>query len=321
MAGTKDVKLTAGEQARYVNSVTRSLGGTDTFALQRYMKKDSAKNAAYSIFYVGSNLTSRKRQDIFNTTGLKADDVEGVSKGALIKSIRVTPNTHEVPLWVDDRSFDKSQLSEESEIVAMQTTAIYTGAEKELSVLFKDIYTNKKRTVKDTNNADVEITVPEKNFFGDEAKPFTDPTNIKAFRRMLRVAKTLAKNGKREIAIIAGDEGHTELCDCDKFTSKDWMNFGGATPNETGDTPAKLLGGYTEELVTYDETFYSEGTETTGVITVILSDTLGQSNKNLSISPTIDHVSHKKAYFMDVEIDTATELLQGEGIFFFKYKK
>ncbi len=313
------VNLTEGEQARYVNTIMKKLGRPNSLPLQQYFAKSQSKNAAYSVFYVGEGLQARDRASNRNDTNNNFDDVKGVKAGQLIKSIRVTPTTMEVPLWVDDRDFDKSQLNEEGAISDMQVTAIYTECDARISRLFKDIVEKKKRTVKNNNNADVEITVPETNFFGTETKTFD--AQVKDFRRMMRRAKKLAKADGKRIGIVAGEDGITELMDCEKFTKKDWVTINGETPNQTGDPLEKLCGGYVEELFTFDEVFYPEGNETTGYIVVIIQDALGQDNKKTSINPIIEHVKYKKAFYMDVEVANATELLQGTGFLVFKYKK
>ena len=313
------VNLTEGEQARYVNTVMRKLGRVDAMPLQKYMAVSQSKNAAYSVFYVAEGVEARDRQLNKNDNNVNFDDVKGVKAGQLIKSIRVTPTTMEVPLWVDNRDFDKSQLNEEGAIVDIQCDAIYKKCDRRISELFKDIVKNSKRTVRNNNNAEIEITVPKENIFGAEGKTFSE--QIKTFKRMMRKAKKMARADKKLIGIVAGEDGTTELIDCDKFTNKDLVTINGATPNQTGDPIDMICGGYVEELSTFDEVFYPLGSEQVGYIIVIVQHALGQDNKKTSINPIIEHVQHKKAYYMDVEVENATELLQGSGFFIFKYKK
>lgn len=313
------VNLTEGEQARYVNTVMRRLGRVDALPLQKYMATSQSTNAAYSVFYVAEGVEARDRQANKNDTNVNFDDVKGVKAGQLIKSVRVTPTTMEVPLWVDNRDFNKSQLNEEGAIVDIQCDAIYKRCDRRISELLKDIVTKKKRTVKNNNNVDIDITVPDTNFFGEATKPFSE--QVKTFKRMMRKAKKMAKADKKLIGIIAGEDGVTELIDCDKFTNKDLVTINGATPNQTGDPIDMICGGNVEELFTFDDVFYPLGSETEGYIIVIVQHALGQDNKKTSINPIIEHVKHKKAYYMDVEVENATELLQGSGFFVFKYKK
>ena len=312
------VNLTEGEQARYVNTIMRKLGRPNSLPLQTYMAKSQSQNAAYSLFYVGGSIKARDRQANRNDTNNNFDDVKGVKAGQIITSIRVTPTEMEVPVWVDNRDFDKSQLNEEGAITDMQVTAIYEECDRRITTLFKDIITNKKRTVKNSNNKDIEIAVPESNFFGDGTKPFAE--QVKEFKRMMRRAKKLAKADGKRIGIVAGEEGTTELTDCEKFTKKDWVTVNGETPNQTGDPLDKLCGGYVEELWTFDEVFYT-GEETVGYMVVVIEGAFGQDNKKMSINPIIDYVKWKKAYYMDVEVANATELLQGAGFLVFQYKR
>lgn len=315
----KQVDLTPGEQARYVNTIMTMLGGADSIPLSNWFAKSQSKNAGYSLFYVGGKLAARDRTSNFNGTDNNFKDVAGVDAGKLIKSIRVTPSAIETPVWVDNRDFDKSQLNEESAIAQMQVESIYNKLDHRICTLFKDIVTNKKRTVKDNNNQDVEITVPETNFLGKATVEFSQ--QVKEFKRLMRKAKKMAKATKKKICICAGEDGITELTDCEKFTKKDWVTIPGATPNQTGDPLEMLCGGYVEELFNFDNVFYPLGSETEGKIIVFLQDAFGQDNKSVNIDPTIDYVRHKKAYFLDVEVSNATELLQGEGFFVFSYKK
>lgn len=317
----KQVDLSPGEQARYVNTVMTKLGGANSMPLQSWFATSQSKNAGYSVFYVGGKLAARDRTSNFNGTGNNFKDVEGVDAGKIITSIRVTPSAIETPVWVDNRDFDKSQLNEEGAIATMQIESIYNKLDERICKLFKDIADNKKRTVKDNNNQEVEITVPKDNFFGDKLKAFSDPAQVKSFKRMMRRAKKMAKATNKRICIVAGDDGITELMDCEKFTQKDWVNISGDTPNQTGDPLPKLCGGYVEELFNFDTVFYPGGSEAEGKIIVFLQDAFGQDNKSVNIDPTIEYVKHKKAYFMDVEVSNATELLQGEGFFTFEYKK
>lgn len=319
---TKNVELTEGEQAKYVNNIMRALGQTNSFPLKQYMATSASNNAAYSVFYVAGTLTARDRESNADATNQNFTDIKGVANSNLLTSIRVVPTEMEVPLWVDNRDFDKSQLNEQSTLQTMQVDAIHRGFDERISILLKNIYQNKKRTVKNSAGANVEIIVPTTNFYGDKAKPFSDPDNIKKFRNMMRKAQHMAKGNNLKIAIVCGDEGNVEMADCEKFASKDWVNISGETPAQSGSAIQRLLGGNIEELWTYDNIFYETDTKVNnGVITVIVEKSLGQDNKKASISPTIEYVGFKKSYFMDVEVSNATELVNPQGIFFFEYSK
>lgn len=316
----KQVDLTPGEQARYVNTIMTKLGGADRIPLNNWFAKSQSKNAAYSLFYVGGKLVARDRTSNFNGPDNNFKDVTGVDAGKLITSIRVTPTAMETPLWIDNRDFDKSLLNEESAIADMQIESIINKLDERICELFKDIVDKKKRTVKDNNNQDVTLTVPDANFMGDKAKDFS--SQVKTFKRMMRKAKKMAKATNKKICIAVGEDAAAELMDCDKFTDKEkYVAISGATPNQTGDPIDIICGGYVEELFNYDAIFYPLGSETEGKIFVFVQDSFGQDNKKANINPTIEHVTHKKAYFMDVEVSNATELLQPEGVFVFTYKK
>lgn len=312
----KPVDLTEGEQLRYQNTVMKRLGGVNTKPLERYMAKSTSNSAKGSIFYVGGQLTARDRGSNANGANNNFNDITGVDSGKLITSILVQPTAMETPVWVDDREFDKTQLSEQGAIVDMQVESIYAGLDKRISELFKNCITAKKRTVKNTNNQNIDITIPASNFMGDKTKPFSE--QVKTFKRAMRRAKKYAKATNKLIAIVAGEEGMTELEDCKEFTNKDWVTINGETPNQTGEPLKKLLGGYTEELFTFDQVMYP-GEETEGYIVIMVQDAFGQDTKKAEIKPTIDYVKFKKAYFMDVEVSNATELLQGEGFIVFSY--
>lgn len=317
---TKNVELTEGEQAKYVNNIMRALGQTNAFPLQQYMAKSASNNAAYSVFYVAGTLTARDREANADTANQNFKDVKGVSNQNLLTSIRVYPTEMEVPLWVDDRDFDKSQLNEKSALQVMQKDAIYRGCDERIAKLIKDIYKNKKRQVKNSAGTNVDITVPTTNFYGDKTKVFSDPVNIRKFRNMMRKAMHMAKGNNLKVGIVCGDLGNVELADCEKFSNKDWVNVSGETTVQSGSAMQKLLGANIEELWTFDDIFYDASDEVTnGVIAVIIQDSLGQDNKKASINPIIEHVAWKKAYYMDVEVSNATELINGQGIFFFEY--
>lgn len=319
---TKNVELTEGEQAKYVNNIMRALGQTNAFPLQQYMAKSASNNAAYSVFYVAGTLTARNREANVDTANQNFKDVKGVANQNLLTSIRVYPTEMEVPLWVDDRDFDKSQLNEQSALQVMQKDAIYRGCDERIANLLKDIYKKKKRTVKNSAGTDTDIAVPTTNYYGDKAKPFSDPVNVRKFRNMMRKAMHMAKANNLKIGIVCGDEGNVELADCEKFSQKDWVNVQGETTVQSGSAMQKLLGGNVEELWTFDDVFYGGSDKVeNGVIAVIIQDCLGQDNKKASIKPIIEHVSYKKAYYMDVEVSNATELINGQGIFFFEYSK
>lgn len=313
--------LSEGEQARYTNTMLESLGGADSMPLQRGMQIDSSPKTENAIFYDFGKLVARERAAITNDNQL-GKTTTAIS-GTTVNSVSVSPKWLETPLFIDDREFDKTQLAEESAITRAQITAVYTGAEQQLCTLFKDCFKNKKRTVKNSKNVERDITIPTKNFFGDKSKSFV--ANIKQFRLMMRTVQALAKKNKREIFIVTGIEGGTEINDCDKFTSKDYNNFNtGATPNQTGVNPTQLLGGTLEQLTEYDSVFYDSkdiDSGTTGVITVFVAESFGQKAKKINIKPTIAHIPQMKQYFLDVEVAVGTEIVQGEGVFFFKYKR
>lgn len=322
-AGPTHLMLTEGEQARYMNTMLEALGGADAMPLQRFMQIDSSPNTENAVFYDFGKLVARERANITNDNQLG----QGVTPitGTKVNSVSVSPKWLETPIYIDDREFDKSQLAEESAVTKAQVTAVYTGAEHQLCELFKDCYKNKKRAVKNSKNADRDIIIPAKNIFGDKTKKFDDPVNVKAFRLMMRTIQALAKRSKRDIAVVTGIEGGTELNNCDKFTSKDYNNFnGGQTPNQTGVNPDMLLGGSIEQLIEYDEIFYSKNdidAGSTGIMTVFVGGSFGQKAKKLNIKPTVAHITNLKQYFLDVEIAVGTEIVQGEGVFFFTYKR
>lgn len=322
-SGQNHAMLSEGEQARYSNTILEALGGADAMPLQRGMQVDSSPNTENAIFYDFGKLTARERVNITDDRQLG----QGITPipGVKVKSVSVSPKWLETPLYIDDREFDKSQLAEESAITKAQVTAIYTGAERELCTLFKDCFKNKKRRVKNSKNIERDLNIPAKNFFGDKIKTFDDPINIKSFRLMMRTIQALAKRQQREIFIVSGLEGGTELNNCEKFTSKDYNNFnGGLTPNQTGINLDKLLGGTLEQLIEYDNIFYETNdidSGNTGVITVFIAESFGQKAKKLNIKPTSVHITHMKQYFLDVEIAIGTELVQAEGVFFFTYKR
>ena len=320
--GNDNVNLSDGEQAKYVNNIIRALGKPGVVPLEKYFAKSVATNAAYSVFYVGGKFKARDRENNINSTNKNYNDTKGIdTAGKFIQSIRVTPTEMETPIWVDDRAFDKSQLNEQSAIQEAQIDAIKMGCDERISKLFKAIQTDGKRDVKDVGDQTVSLTIPTSNKFGDKTKLFDTAQNIKAFRRMMVAAKRAAKNSNLQIGIIGGSDMVTELISTEKFTNKDWVTITGETPNQTGEPLGRLLGGNVEELFTYDNTFYPLGTETEGYIFVIIQNSIGQDNKKASIKPTIEYVKHKKAYFMDVEVANATELLNPEGVFVFEYKR
>lgn len=322
-SGQNHAMLSEGEQARYSNTILEALGGTDSLPLQRYMQIDSSPKTENAIFYDFGKLTARERVNITDDSQLG----QGVTpiKGTKVNSVSVSPKWLEAPLYIDDREFDKSQLAEESAVTKAQVIAVYTGAEQELCELFKDCFKSKKRRVKNSKNVARDIAIPEKNFFGDKTKAFDDPANIKAFRLMMRTIKALAKRSQREIAIVTGVEGGTELNNCEKFNSKDYNNFSGnKTPNQTGELLDGLLGGNIEQLSEYDDIFYGKNdidSGNTGIITVFVGESFGQKAKKINIKPTIAHIVNYKQYFLDVEVAIGTELVQGEGVFFFRYKR
>lgn len=317
----KNVELSEGEQAKYVNNINRALGRPGIMPLEKYMAKSAATNAAYSVFYVGKRLTARDRQNNENTTDKNFNDVKGVDGGNLIESIRVTPTELEVPIWVDDRDFDKSQLNEQSAIQDMQVTAIQLGCDKRISNIFKDLAATGTRTVVKSDGTTRTLTIPAEHIFGDGTKALDDNANVKSFKKMMKRARKLAKGLNYRVGIVTGDSGSVELTECEKFNKLDWNNINGETPQQTGDPQSKLLGGYIEELFTFDEVLYPTGNETVGYIFALIEKSLGQDNKKTSIKPVILHVPFKKSYYLDVEVSNATELLDPEGVLIFKYKK
>ena len=54
---------------------------------------------------------------------------------------------------------------------------------------------------------------------------------------------------------------------------------------------------------------------------MMVEQCIGLDDKKASVNPIIEHVSWKKAWYLDVEISNATELLDPEGILIFKYKR
>ena len=317
-----NVNLSDGEQAKYVNNIIRALGRPGVIPLENYFAKSVSTNAAYSLFYVGGRFKARDRENNIDTTNKNYKDTKGLNTTEkFIQSIQVQATEMETPIWIDDRVFDKSQLNEQSAIQDAQVQSIQMGCDERISKLFKSIQTDGKRTIKDVGGQNVELTIPKANKFGDKSKPFDDTANIKAFRRMMVAAKHAAKNGNLKLAIVGGSDMVTELISTEKFTQKDWVTISGETPNQTGEPLGKLLGGNVEELFTFDSTFYPLGTEQEGYIFVVVEKCIGQDNKKASIKPTIEYVKHKKAYFMDVEVSNATELLNPEGVFIFEYKR
>lgn len=314
-----NVELTEGEQARYTNNILRALGRPGVMPLEKYFAKSVATNAAYSVFYVGKSVEARDRVSNEDTVNNTFNDVKGVNAGNLIESIRVIPTELEVPLYVDDRIFDKSQLNEKSAIQDMQVVAIKKGCDKRISKVFYDLAYVGSRTVQKSDGTTATLTIPAVNKFGDNTKPFDHADNIKAFKRMMKRAKKLGMGLGYNIGIVTGDEGAVELTECEKFTKRDWVNINGETPQVTGDPIPKLLGGYVEELFTFDEILYPLGTEPTGYMFAIVQESLGQDNKKTSIKPIIAHIPHKKSYFMDVEVSNSTELLNPEGVLVFEY--
>lgn len=316
-----NIDLTQGEQAKYVNSILRKLGNDNRFPLTEYFAKSASTKEAYSLFYVSGSIEARDVTSNYDTTDHNYKTIKGTNTEGFLKSIRVMPKPMECPVYVGRRAFNKSQLGEESAIQDAQVAAIYRKCDRRISELLKACITTKKRTVKDNDNNDVELAIPDTNFFGDKTKLFNDANNIKRFKHMMRKAKRLAKQQNLKIGIVMGDEGHTELIDCDKFTNKDWVNIGGETPQQTGEPIQKLLGGKPEELWTYDEVMYPNGNEEIGYIVVIVQNVLGQDNKKTNVNPEVNYIADKKAYLMDVEVDNATELLDPEGFLVFQYKR
>lgn len=315
-----NVELTQGEQAKYANSIMRALGQERKMPLQGWFAESASKKEAYSVFYLSGRLAAR---DIDDTTALSGPnyiptEVKGQNITDFLKAVRVYPTGMECPVYIRRRDFDRSQLDEKSAIVDAQTASIYAKCSNRIATLFKDIVTNKKRNVEDTNGKKFDLTIPEGNFYGDKAQLFDTDANIKAFRMMMLKAQELAEGQGLKIAIVAGTEGRGELANAKRFSDRDF-SYGETT--STGQPLKRIFGGTIENLPGFDSVFYSEGTETEGRIIVMIEKSFGQDNKDVAVTPEANYIADKKAYLLDVEVYNSTELLNPEGVFIFTYKR
>ena len=314
-----NVVLTQGEQAKYANSIMRALGQTKKMPLQGWFAESASKNAAYSVFYLSGKLAARDIDDKVKTTepNYAPAEVKGQEIADFLTAIRVYPTGMECPVYIKRRDFDRSQLDEKSAIVDAQVAATYAKCANRIGTLFKDCATTKKRTVQDTNGKSITLTIPENHFYGDEAQLFDTDANIKAFRMMMLKAQELAEGQGLKIAIVAGTEGKGELANAKRFSDRDFAN-GETTSN--GQPLRQIFGGTVETLPGFDTVFYP-GQETTGYLVVMIEKSFGQDNKDVAVTPEANYIADKKAYLLDVEVYNSTELLNPEGVFFFKYKR
>lgn len=315
-----NVNLSAGEQAKYVNSVKRALNTTNKMPLEGWFEKSASTKEAYSLFYVSGRLEARDIDDTQAMSGpnYTPGEVKGQDTGTFLQSIRVYPTGMECPVYVKRRDFDRSQLDEKSVIIDAQIAATRGKCAKRIAELFKDCITNKKRTVYDNNNKTFDLTIPESQFYGDETKEFDTPENIKLFRQMMLQAQEAAEAQGLRIAIVSGVEGNTELANAERFSSKD---FGEGETRKTGKPLSMLMGGHVESLFQFDKTLYPTGSEGVGYFVVMVERSFGQDNKDVSVTPEANYIADKKSYLLDVEVYNSTELLNPEGVFFFKYKR
>ena len=161
-----NVNLSAGEQAKYVNSVKRALNTTNKMPLEGWFEKSASTKEAYSLFYVSGRLEARDIDDTQAMSGpnYTPGEVKGQDTGTFLQSIRVYPTGMECPVYVKRRDFDRSQLDEKSVIIDAQIAATRGKCAKRIAELFKDCITNKKRTVYDNNNKTFDLTIPESHF-------------------------------------------------------------------------------------------------------------------------------------------------------------
>lgn len=288
--------------------------------LQGWFAESASKKEAYSVFYLSGRLAAR---DIDDTTALSGPnyiptEVKGQNITDFLKAVRVYPTGMECPVYIRRRDFDRSQLDEKSAIVDAQTASIYAKCSNRIATLFKDIVTNKKRNVEDTNGKKFDLTIPADHFYGDKAQLFDTDANIKAFRMMMLKAQELAEGQGLKIAIVAGTEGRGELANAKRFSDRDF-SYGETT--STGQPLKRIFGGTIENLPGFDSVFYSEGTETEGHIIVMIEKSFGQDNKDVAVTPEANYIADKKAYLLDVEVYNSTELLNPEGVFIFTYKR
>lgn len=315
-----NVNLSAGEQAKYANSVKRALNTTKKMPLEGWFEKSASTNEAYSLFYVSGRLESRDIDDKQAISGpnYTPAEVKGQDTGTFLRSIKVIPTGMECPVYVKRRDFNRSQLDEKSTIIDAQVAATYGRCAIRVAELFKDCITNKKRTVTGSDNKTFDLVIPDSQFFGDKTKEFDTPENIKLFRKMMLQAQEAASNQGLRIAIVSGIEGNTELANAERFSSKD---FGEGETRKTGQPLSMLMGGHVERLFQFDKTLYPLGSEEVGYFLVMVERSFGQDNKDVSVTPEANYIADKKAYLLDVEVHNSTELLNPEGVFIFEYKR
>nr|DAU80165.1 MAG TPA: hypothetical protein [Caudoviricetes sp.] len=315
-----NVNLSAGEQAKYANSVKRALNTTKKMPLEGWFEKSASTNEAYSLFYVSGRLESRDIDDKQAISGpnYTPAEVKGQDTGTFLRSIKVIPTGMECPVYVKRRDFNRSQLDEKSTIIDAQVAATYGRCAIRVAELFKDCITNKKRTVTGSDNKTFDLVIPDSQFFGDKTKEFDTPENIKLFRKMMLQAQEAASNQGLRIAIVSGIEGNTELANAERFSSKD---FGEGETRKTGQPLSMLMGGHVERLFQFDKTLYPLGSEEVGYFLVMVERSFGQDNKDVSVTPEANYIADKKAYLLDVEVYNSTELLNPEGVFIFEYKR
>lgn len=315
-----NVNLSAGEQAKYANSVKRALNTTKKMPLEGWFEKSASTNEAYSLFYVSGRLESRDIDDKQAISGpnYTPAEVKGQDTGTFLRSIKVIPTGMECPVYVKRRDFNRSQLDEKSTIIDAQVAATYGRCAIRVAELFKDCITNKKRTVTGSDNKTFDLVIPDSQFFGDKTKEFDTPENIKLFRKMMLQAQEAASNQGLRIAIVSGIEGNTELANAERFSSKD---FGEGETRKTGQPLSMLMGGHVERLFQFDKTLYPLGSEDVGYFLVMVERSFGQDNKDVSVTPEANYIADKKAYLLDVEVYNSTELLNPEGVFIFEYKR
>lgn len=315
-----NVNLSAGEQAKYANSVKRALNTTKKMPLEGWFEKSASTNEAYSLFYVSGRLESRDIDDKQAISGpnYTPAEVKGQDTGTFLRSIKVIPTGMECPVYVKRRDFNRSQLDEKSTIIDAQVAATYGRCAIRVAELFKDCITNKKRTVTGSDNKTFDLVIPDSQFFGDKTKEFDTPENIKLFRKMMLQAQEAASNQGLRIAIVSGIEGNTELANAERFSSKD---FGEGETRKTGQPLSMLMGGHVERLFQFDKTLYPLGSEEAGYFLVMVERSFGQDNKDVSVTPEANYIADKKAYLLDVEVYNSTELLNPEGVFIFEYKR
>lgn len=315
-----NVVLTEGEQARYANSIMRALGQDKKMPLQGWFAEAASKNAAYCIFYLSGKLAARDIDDtvVYENTNHTPANVKGQDITDFLRAVRVMAKGMECPVYVKRRDFDRSQLNEKSAIVDAQVAATYAKCANRIGVLLKDCATTKKRTVEGTNGSKYDLVIPDNHFYGDETQLFDTEANIKAFRMMMLKAQELADGQGLRIAIVAGTEGRGEIANAKRFSDRDFAN--GETTS-TGQPLKQIFGGTIENLSGFDSVFYPQGNETVGYIAVMIEKSFGQDNKDVAVTPEVNYIPNFKSYLLDVEVYNSTELLNPEGVFFFKYKR